>query len=151
MDGGHAAGKLALVPWVLLTRTDEGLYIRYSIFSCSIKMAFTAASDSENMATINPVNRSMTQQEAHHEESAEESDSNRRVHLRFELPDTAPQFKDDFKSGDVPGSGDYQICVNLESDFAKKFFGLEFMEAYENYVKNVVPSLRKKNQRLKFH
>ncbi|KAJ1554945.1 hypothetical protein HK405_003661, partial [Cladochytrium tenue] len=78
----------------------------------------------------------MTQQEAHQEESTEESDSNRRIHLRFELPDTAPQFKDGFQTGYVPGSRDYQICVNLKSKFAKKFFGSEFVTAYKNYVEN---------------
>lgn len=58
------------------------------------------------------------------------------VHMFFELPYTAPSRAPSFVSR--PDGSDHIISVTLDSEFAKEFFGEEFVEAYKNYVASLM-------------
>jgi hypothetical protein len=67
-------------------------------------------------------------------------DGKKFIHMRFELPDTAPLFKKTFSGS--RNDNEFTICVNLESDFARDFFRDSFI-AHINI--NVCGSIVKKS------
>ena len=121
--------------------TEIFMNLRYSVFGCYIKTTSTASSNTsmyvsveeckKNIETMNPMNWYRTQR-AIQLECQELASKQRFVHMRFELPDTAPSLKFDFKSG-AEGM-DYIICVNLDSEIATKFFGERFVTEYKKYT-----------------
>ena len=62
--------------------------------------------------------------------------SQRFIHMRFELPDTAPSMKSTFVNEEK--GNDYIICVNLESPFAGDFFGDSFVKKYNEFVSRLL-------------
>ncbi len=53
--------------------------------------------------------------------------------MRFELPDTAPSMKEAVEYWD---EGEHRVIrVNLDSEFAKLFFGANFVSLYRDYTK----------------
>ncbi|KAJ3226072.1 hypothetical protein HDU78_010457 [Chytriomyces hyalinus] len=134
-------------PWVTCPPVNAGPDLRYNVFSCHVKTTSTPRSKStmyvpvgdclKNIATMNPVNWYSSQTSAYRSCLAEVKKPGRRfVFLRFELPDTAPKLKKKFRSGAV--GNDHVICVNLESEFAKKFFGINFVTAYNKFVQREI-------------
>jgi hypothetical protein len=126
-------------PWILFPSANAGPDLRYSIFCCYIKTTSTANSQStmfvspneckKNIETMDPKNWYRSQKNVQKECEIE---GKRFVHMRFELPDTAPSMKDTFSNGQT--ENDFIICVNLESDFAHHFFGQSFVSKYRNFV-----------------
>ncbi|ORY25095.1 hypothetical protein BCR33DRAFT_705851 [Rhizoclosmatium globosum] len=137
--------RRASFPYVLLPAVNAGPDLRYSVFSCCNKTTSTANSNSsmyvsaedvhKNIATMEPSNW-YKPQPLLQSQCSEETQSWRFVHLRFELLDTAPSLKPQFQSG--AAGNDYVICVNLECDFALKFFGAKFVSAYKEFVARVI-------------
>ncbi|KAI9352624.1 hypothetical protein BDR26DRAFT_196928 [Obelidium mucronatum] len=132
-------------PYILLPAVNAGPDLRYSIFSCCDKTTSTRNSKSsmyvsveeaqKNLATMYPANWYKTQASLH-ARCSDELINCRFVHMRFELPDTAPSMKAGFKSVEV--GNDFVICVNLESDFAWKFFGTKFVASYNQFVQRMI-------------
>jgi hypothetical protein len=134
-----------LFPWVLFPSTNAGPDLRYSVFSCCVKTTWTLSSKSSmyvsvdeskhNIETMSPENWYKSQ-DSMFGLCQEQTNNMRFVHLRFELPDTAPSLKDTFISRDE--DKDSVICVNLDSDFALKFFGDEFVKRYKKFRADVM-------------
>ncbi|KAI9335693.1 hypothetical protein BDR26DRAFT_936336 [Obelidium mucronatum] len=134
-----------LFPYVLLPAVNAGPDLRYSIFSCYCKTTSTRNSMStmyvstsdvqKNLATMKPSNW-YKPQTGLQEQCSKAVENLRLVHLRFELPDTAPSVKAEFKSHEDKDG--YVICVNLESEFALAFFKRKFVEQYKAFVKRVI-------------
>ncbi|KAJ3226219.1 hypothetical protein HDU78_010439 [Chytriomyces hyalinus] len=128
--------------YVVLPPTNAGPDLRFSVFSCSVKTTSTANSKTsmfiktedcrQNLQTMNPANWYKSQKSVRADVS-KEIENQPFVHLRFELPDTAPGMRDSFKSG--PDGKNHVICVNLQSKFALKFFGENFIHNYEEFVR----------------
>ncbi|KAI8831054.1 hypothetical protein BJ741DRAFT_327694 [Chytriomyces cf. hyalinus JEL632] len=134
-------------PWVICPPSNAGPDLRYSVFSCHVKttstprskssMFVTATQCKKNIATMDPDNWYKYQDDVRKKcLLAVKKNKSRFVHMRFELPDSAPSLKEGFKSGAV--RDDYVICVNLESEFAKLFFGTRFVAAYKEFVREVI-------------
>ncbi|KAJ3411661.1 hypothetical protein HDV05_001870 [Chytridiales sp. JEL 0842] len=129
-------------PWILLPPVNAGPDLRYSVFSCYIKTTYTANSSStmfvsagecrKNVATMDPSKwyQNEPQVQGH---ISDEVPKQRFIHMRFELPDTAPSMKAEFQSG-PSGVKDYQICVSLDSEFARNFFGEYFVDQYKTFI-----------------
>jgi hypothetical protein len=121
--------------------------LRYSVFSCCVKttwvsnfkssMNLSVEESKYNLETMNHANWYKSQ-DSIFDSCKEQTNKNRFVHLQFELPDTAPSLKGDFVSRD--GENDSVICVNLDSEFAVKFFGDEFVQRYKQFRTNVISS-----------
>jgi hypothetical protein len=58
------------------------------------------------------------------------------IHMRFELPDTAPSMKENFIN-EAKGN-DYIICVDLYSQLAQDFFGDSFVDKYRKFVSQLL-------------
>ncbi|KAJ3236420.1 hypothetical protein HDU81_010803 [Chytriomyces hyalinus] len=99
-------------PWVICPATNAGPDLRYNVFCCYAKttstpsskttMQISAEETKNNVKTMNPVNwyKSQEGQQVYSDCLAEVSQPGRRfVHMRFEMPDTAPSLKHNFKSG----------------------------------------------------
>lgn len=132
-------------PYVILPAVNAGPDIRYANFSCCVKTTWTPKSNSslhitadecaKNLETMKPANWYKSQRPVQ-QQCSEELTGLKFVHMRFELPYTAPSLKPGFESGE--DGNDYVICVNLESDFALKFFGDKFVTSYKKYVGRVM-------------
>ncbi|KAJ3268318.1 hypothetical protein HDV01_003119 [Terramyces sp. JEL0728] len=130
-------------PWVIFPSVNAGPDLRYSIFCCYIKTTSTSNSQStiyvdvdeckKNIGTMNPENWYKSQSSVRNECLPEIKNGQRFIHMRFELPDTAPSMKDTFSCGTK--DNDYIICVNLDSPFAQDFFGDPFAKKYK-YSRN---------------
>ncbi|KAJ3405848.1 hypothetical protein HDU80_000680 [Chytriomyces hyalinus] len=130
-------------PYIVLPPTNAGSDLWFSVFSCSVKTTSTAASKTsisiapadcrQNLETMDPANWYKSQENMRAEVS-KEIENHPFVHLRFELPDTASGMKSDFKSG--PDGKNHVICVNLQSKFALKFFGKNFIRNYREFVRH---------------
>ncbi|KAJ2989876.1 hypothetical protein HDV02_004733 [Globomyces sp. JEL0801] len=128
-------------PWMILPAVNAGPDLRYSVFCCHIKTTSTPKSKStmyvkleecqKNIATMDPKNWYKSESNVQRT-FQEELKAWQFIHLRFEMPDTAPAMKDDFKSG--PKGKDHVICINLESEIATDFFGVSFIEKYKAFV-----------------
>jgi hypothetical protein len=128
-------------PWVIFPSVNAGPDLRYSIFCCYVKTTSTPNSQStiyvdvdeckKNIGTMNPRHWYKSQLSVQ-KECLPEIQNKRFIHLRFELPDTAPSMKDTFSCGTK--DNDYIICVNLDSPFAKDFFGDSFVKKYREFV-----------------
>ena len=128
-------------PWIILPSTNAGPDLRYSVFCCYVKTTSTPSSKStmhvsadecrKNIRTMMPSNWYSSEPLVQLECQAEIAKL-RFVHLRFELPDTAPSMKSSFKNGEC--GDDYILCVNLDSKFAALFFGNRFVEQYKAFV-----------------
>jgi hypothetical protein len=136
-------------PYIVLPSVFSGPDLRYSIFSANIKSTWTLKSKTtiyvapkegrKNNLMMNPKNWYISQPDIHSQcQDAISSLNSRFLHLQFELPDTAAILKEDFVSG--ARGKDHVICVNLESDFARDFFGENFITQYKDYVKNLLPT-----------
>ena len=134
-------------PWVILPSVHAGPDLRYSIFCCYIKTASTPNSRStiyvdadecrKNVRTMDPENWYATQMSVQEECKPEINNGGQKfIHIRFELPDTAPSMKDQFKNEER--GNDYFICVNLDSPFALDFFGDFFVEKYRAFVSRLL-------------
>ncbi|KAJ3267564.1 hypothetical protein HDU76_011730 [Blyttiomyces sp. JEL0837] len=131
-------------PWILLPPVNAGPDLRFSVFSCYVKTTSTASSQSTmyvaakecnaNMETMNRNNWYKSQPSVKSDCLAE-AKKQRFVQMRFELPDTAPSKKPKLET--YADGEDYVIYVNLQSDFAKVFFKEKFVNAYNEFVKNV--------------
>lgn len=131
-------------PYVVLPPVNAGPDLRYSVFCCCIKTTWTSNSQTtcyvtvderkKNIATLNPANWYQSQSSV---QCSEEIGDQRFAHLRFELPDTAPSLKGEFKTGTK--GNDYMICVNLDSDFAEHFFGQYFVGEYKKFISSILP------------
>ena len=130
-------------PYVLLPPSNAGPDIRYSVFSFSIKTTWTPNSKStmyvaktdceKNISTMNPNNWYAPEPEKRKLCQYELENLNF-LHLRFELPDTAPSLYRTFESDfSKPNS---VICVNLKSPFALAFFGESFIQKYNEFISN---------------
>ncbi|ORY37260.1 hypothetical protein BCR33DRAFT_683173 [Rhizoclosmatium globosum] len=132
-------------PYVVLPAVNAGPDLRYSVFSCHIKTTSTrnslstmyiAAEESrENIKTMKPEAWYKSKQLVH-SECFSEVQNLCFVHMRFELPDIAPAIKSEFRSG--PAGNGHVICVNLQSEFALRFFGTKFVGAYTDFVQQVI-------------
>jgi hypothetical protein len=127
-------------PWIILSDDDAGLYIRYSFFSFSIKTTWTF--DSKNTSIhvseeeADKISRFTNPSQLYQSTpSLPNQDAERRfLHFRIELPYPAPSEKAQFVSNENV------ICVDLESPFAKAFFGNEFIEQYEKFISTKLPN-----------
>ena len=132
--------------WAILPPVNAGPDLRYSIFCCYVKTTSTSNSKSsmyvsaeeckKNIEMMNPRNWYGSQLPVQSECLKELENGQKFVHLRFELPDTAPSMKDTFISGTK--DDDFVICVNLESEFAKLFFGDYFVREYKQLVTTTI-------------
>jgi hypothetical protein len=132
-------------PWVILPSVNAGPDLRYSIFCCYVKTTSTSNSQStvyvnvaeckKNIETMNP-HHWYKSQESMQKECLPEIQNKRFIHMRFELPDTAPSVKNNFSCGEK--DDDYIICVNLDSTFAQDFFGESFVKKYRNFVSRLL-------------
>ncbi|KAJ3236419.1 hypothetical protein HDU81_010802 [Chytriomyces hyalinus] len=136
-------------PWVICPPTNAGPDLRYNIFSCCVKttstpssyttMQITSSESKKNLETTRPVNWYSSQKgtQVYADCLVEVEKPGRRfIHMRFELPDTASNDRKQFHSRAV--GEDYVICVNLESKFALKFFGVTFVTAYKKFVQSEI-------------
>lgn len=129
-------------PWIIFPAANAGPDLRYSIFCGYVKTTSTPNSQStmyvgvdeckKNIGTMDPKNWYKSQEGSVQKECLSEIKKVKFIHLRFELPDTAPSMKETFISG--PKDNDYIICVNLESTFAQDFFGESFVRKYKEFV-----------------
>lgn len=132
-------------PWVIFPSVNAGPDLRYSIFCCYVKTTSTPNSQStiyvdvdeckKNIETMNPRNWFKSQTSVQNE-CLPEIKNKRFIHMRFELPDTAPSMKDTFSCG--AKDDDYVICVNLDSPFAQDFFGDSFVKQYRAFVSEIL-------------
>ena len=132
-------------PWLIFPSVNAGPDLRYSIFCCYVKTTSTPNSHStvyvdvheckKNIGTMNPRHWYKSQLSVQ-EVCLPEIQNKKFIHVRFELPDTAPSMKDDFRSGTK--DNDYIICVNLGSPFAKDFFGDPFVQKYREFVSQLL-------------
>jgi hypothetical protein len=132
-------------PWVIFPSVNAGPDLRYSIFCCYVKTTSTPNSLStiyvdvdeckKNIGTMNPRHWYKSQLSVQ-KECLPEIQNKRFIHMRFELPDTAPSMKDTFSCGTK--DNDYIICVNLDSPFAKDFFGDSFIKKYREFVTQIL-------------
>jgi len=132
-------------PWVIFPSVNAGPDLRYSIFCCYVKTTSTPNSQStiyvdvdeckKNIGTMNPRHWYKSQLSVQ-KECLPEIQNKRFIHMRFELPDTAPSMKDTFSCGTK--DNDYIICVNLDSPFAKDFFGDSFVKKYREFVSQLL-------------
>jgi hypothetical protein len=128
-------------PWVIFPSANAVPDLRYSIFCCYVKTTSKPNSQStiyvdadeckKNIGSMNPRHWYKSQLSVQ-KECLPEIQNKRFIHLRFELPDTAPSMKDTFSCGTK--DNDYIICVNLDSPFAKDFFGDSFVKKYREFV-----------------
>jgi hypothetical protein len=133
-------------PWVIFPSVNAGPDLRYSVFCCYIKTTSTANSQStiyvdaheckKNVDTMNPANWYSSQKSVQKECLTEIKSGLKFIHIRFELPDTAPSMDNAFLSGQK--DNDYIICVNLMSKFAEYFFGDSFVEKYREFVSRLL-------------
>ncbi|KAK5673132.1 hypothetical protein QVD99_000590 [Batrachochytrium dendrobatidis] len=130
-------------PWIVFPPANAGPDLRYSVFSCNIKTTSTRSSDSamyvgvdecrKNIETMDPKNWYKSQIPVQ-DQFKNDIIKSKFIHMRFELPYTAPSMKSGFKSGE---DGDnYIICVDLDSDFATNFFGSSFVNKYKRFIKS---------------
>ena len=134
-------------PWLIFPSVNAGPDLRYSIFCCYIKTTSTPNSQAtiyvdaeecrKNVGTMNPANWYSSQKSVQKECLAEINIGQKFIHMRFELPDTAPSMKDNFIN--EPKGNDYIICVNLYSTFAQDFFGDSFVKNYREFVSRLLP------------
>ena len=132
-------------PWVIFPSVNAGPDLRYSIFCCYVKTTSTPNSQStiyvdvdeckKNIGTMNPRHWYKSQISVQ-KECLPEIKNKRFIHMRFELPDTAPSMKDTFSCGTK--DNDYIICVNLDSPFAQDFFGDSFVKKYREFVSQLL-------------
>jgi hypothetical protein len=128
-------------PWVIFPSVNAGPDLRYSIFCCYIKTTSTPNSQStiyvdvdeckKNIETMNPRHWYKSHLSVQ-KECLPEIQNKRFIHLRFEFPDTAPSMKEHFRCGTK--DDDDIICVNLDSPFAKDFFGDSFVKKYRDFL-----------------
>ncbi|KAK5668104.1 hypothetical protein QVD99_005144 [Batrachochytrium dendrobatidis] len=134
-------------PHIVFPPANAGPDLRYSVFSCNIKTTSTRSSDSamyvgvnecrKNIETMDPKNWYKSQIPVQ-DQCRVKINGLRFIHMRFELPYTAPSMKSGFKSGE---DGDnYIICVDLDSDFATHFFGDSFVDQYKQFIKSQLPN-----------
>jgi hypothetical protein len=131
-------------PWLVLPPTNAGPDIRYSFFSCYVKTTWTENSKTsmfvspqdcrKNIESMNHTCWYSSQQNLN--EEVKHSFPDQLIHMRFELPYTAPIYENDFHSS---SQGNYPIiCIDLNSDLAVPFFGAKFVEKYVKFVKEVL-------------
>ena len=135
-------------PWVIFPSINAGPDLRYSIFCCYIKTTSTPNSQStiyvdadeckKNVGTMNPANWYSSQKSVQKECLPEINNGQKFIHIRFELPDTAPSMKDNFINEQK--GNDYIICVNLDCPFAQDFFGDSFVKKYREFVSRLLVS-----------
>ncbi|TPX75432.1 hypothetical protein CcCBS67573_g03309 [Chytriomyces confervae] len=131
-------------PFLLMPSENAGPDLRYSVFSCCVKTTSTAKSKStmhvssracrDNTKFIYPQNWYTRQQDVNAKIKEELQSPCRFVHIRFEIPGTAPNFV--FEPDAT--RDDHVICVTLESEFAEKFFGEVFVTKYKEFVSSVI-------------
>ena len=132
-------------PWIIFPDVKAGPDLRYSVFSCYVKTTWTKSSNStmyvsaeecyENMRTKNTKN--WYKSDASIYPKCQELLLNHRfVHMFFELPQAAPSLTGKHESG--PDGSDHIICVTLDSEFGKAFFGDDFVNLYKTYVKSLI-------------
>jgi hypothetical protein len=135
-------------PWLIFPSVHAGPDLRYAIFCCYIKTTSTPNSQStvyvnadeckKNIETMNPRNWYSSQKTVQEECLAEINNNGQKfIHMRFELPDTAPSMKDSLINGQN-SDNDYVICVNLDSAFAQDFFGDSFIKQYSQFVSRLL-------------
>lgn len=132
-------------PWILFPSKYAGPDLRYSIFSCYVKTTSTPNSKSsmfvsaeecrKNLDTMNPYTW-YNSQSSLQKRWKKEIDNLRFIHMRFELPYTAPSMKESFRSGPI-GNG-HIFCIDLDTDIAKDFFGETFVGKYKNYISGLM-------------
>ncbi|KAI8891956.1 hypothetical protein BC833DRAFT_612966, partial [Globomyces pollinis-pini] len=133
-------------PLLILPLTNAGPDILYSKMSCYIKTKWTSNSNTSifvdadecnrNVLTMNPKNwykSSSLQQQC--QTILNNSGNARFIHMRFELPFTAPSQNFNSSKSD---SGDTIICVDLNQPIAKDFFGEKFVNQYKAFISSVV-------------
>ena len=123
-------------PWIVFPSVNAGPDIRYSVFSCHVKTSWTIFVDPaecrKNLETMIPGDWYKSQKSAQKGCSSEVSNM-KFLHLRFELPYTAPSMKDAFAN-----SADEEIiCVDLNTEFAADFFGAKFVQKYRDFLTNL--------------
>ena len=85
---------------------------------------------------MNPANWYSSQKSVQKECLPEINNGQKFIHIRFELPYTAPSMKGSFV--DIQNINDYTICVDLNSVFAQVFFGETFVTKYRNFVSQLL-------------
>ena len=133
--------------WLLIPSSLANPDLRYSVFCCYIKTTWVPKSGSslfvspeeckKNLGTMNPQNwyASMPKVQSQIQGKLE---GKRLIHMRFELPDTAPSLKATFQSGPLNGTNDHVICVSLESEFGRVFFGDRFVSQYKDFLNRTI-------------
>ena len=134
-------------PWIVLPHTNAGPDIRYSVFSCCVKTTWTKNSETtmfvspeecrKNIKSTDPTCWYSSQRNINREV---QDSLSYLVHIRFELPYTAPLFANG-KEGvsDSSLEGNYsKLFIDLNSDLAVPFFGAKFVEKYLKFVKEVL-------------
>ncbi len=138
-------------PLLILPSTNAAPDISYSRFNCYIKTTWTSNSKTsifvnsgecnKNISTMNPKNwYKSSSLEGQCQKILDNSGSFRFIHIRFELPFTAPGQKFISCKSD---SDETIICVDLSQPFAKEFFGEAFVEKYKEYISSVVEDTTK--------
>jgi hypothetical protein len=124
-------------PWIVLPSTKAGPDIRYSVFSCYIKTKWTTNSNSSMYVRVEDCEKNMSTMDKKNWYKSdgtkypivkEKVKDKEFLHMRFELPYTAPSLRNDFK--DTKNV----ICMDLNSKLAKPFFGDYFIERYKSFV-----------------
>jgi|GEM_PF-4575551 len=135
-------------PWIVLPPTNSGPDIRYSFFSCYVKTTWTKNSATtmfvlpdecrKNIGSMNPTSWYSSHQTRNRE--VQETLPDHLIHMRFELPYTAPLFANGEEGGfnsSFEGNNP-KLCIDLKSDLAVPFFGAKFVDKYQEFVKNVL-------------
>ncbi|KAJ2989199.1 hypothetical protein HDV02_005127, partial [Globomyces sp. JEL0801] len=133
-------------PFLILPSTNAAPDISYSKMNCYIKTTWKSKSNTsiyvpadeckKNISTMNPKNwykSSSLQQQC--QTILNNSGNARFIHMRFELPFTAPSQNFNSSKSD---SGDTIICVDLNQPIAKDFFGEKFVNQYKAFISSVV-------------
>jgi hypothetical protein len=144
--------------YVLLPSVFAKPDLRYSIFCCYVKTTSTANSKSsmyvspqesrKNIDTMDPNNWYQSDSDSPQNaqiarECAEVISQKRRngdkfIHIRFELPYPASSMRPGFKDTPIDDNdSDCTICVDLDSEFARLFFGESFIKKYKEFVERL--------------
>lgn len=140
-------------PSLILPQTKAAPDISYSVFKCYVKTTWSPNSkssmyvDSEsckaNIETMNPKNWYKSSPNFFDKcQSILTETQPSFVHMRFELPFTAPTSPFESTKSDTD---DNTICIDLSKAFAREFFGKTFFDKYVEFVEMNVEDKSKLN------
>ncbi len=138
-------------PFLILPSTNAAPDISFSIFKCYVKTTWSANSKTsiyvasgdckKNVQTMNPANWYKGSSLGEQCQKILKESQPKFIHLRFELPFTAPSSL--FNTSKSDNDDTTTICVDLSKPFAKEFFGANFVDEYKKFITSVVEDTSK--------